>query len=220
MAPQEQNEHTCGQCGANVPRDLRYCLECYSPVAGARAARAHVELARETPSTHRPDPTIVFSPERHEAILRRARSRKRVVIASASVVVTIVTGLIALNLIKQHRLAAEKAVARDQAAFRDLSTLGDALERFRIDVGRYPTNAEGLAGLVRRPAEFPPDNLDHSGYWFGPYLEHVPEVDPWGDDYVYETNDGGRSFVLFSHGPGGETGSNSQFQIVSSSHDE
>ena len=203
-----------------MPHGLRYCVQCYSPVAGTRAARAHVELARETPSTHRPDPTIVFSPEKHEELKRRSRRRKQTVIAVASLVVIIVAGLIALNSIKQQRLAAEKAVARDAAAFRDLNMLGEALERFKIDVGRYPTNAEGLAGLVRRPAEFPADNLDHSSYWFGPYIETVPEVDPWGDDYVYQTNDGGRSFALFSHGPGGETDPDGKFSVSSRARDD
>ena len=71
MTTHEQDPSVCPQCGAKVASDRRYCVHCYSPV-GATAFRAHVELARETASTHRPDPTLVFSPERHEAMVRRA----------------------------------------------------------------------------------------------------------------------------------------------------
>jgi hypothetical protein len=46
-------------------------------------------------------------------------------------------------------------------------------------------------------------------------MESVPEVDPWGNDYVYHTGDNGRSFELFSTGPGGETGSDSRFRVAS-----
>jgi hypothetical protein len=51
--------------------------------------------------------------------------------------------------------------------------------------------------------------------WYGPYLESVPEVDPWGNDYIYQTADGGLSFELFSFGPGGETGSGSRIYVAS-----
>jgi hypothetical protein len=43
----------------------------------------------------------------------------------------------------------------------------------------------------------------------------VPEVDPWGNDYIYKASADGRSFELFSYGPGGETGSDSRFRVAS-----
>lgn len=122
---------------------------------------------------------------------------------------------ITLNLVAVHRQRVARAMAREEAARRDLRSLVDALERFKGDVARYPTNEEGLKGLSRRPAAFPPDNAEHANYWFGPYIDNIPEVDPWGNDYVYATADGGRSFELFSYGPGGETSSDSRFHVVS-----
>jgi general secretion pathway protein G len=106
-------------------------------------------------------------------------------------------------------------MAREQAAHRELNALAEALARFRSDVERYPTNEEGLRCLARKPAAFEAAGAGRSSYWFGPYLENVPEVDPWGNDYVYHTADGGRSFELYSSGPGGETGSDSQFRVAS-----
>jgi general secretion pathway protein G len=214
MATQEQDAHICQQCGAGVAPDRRYCVHCYAPV-GASASRVHVDLARETATTHRPDPTLVYSPEKHEAILRRARSRKRMVIAVTIALVVGVVGLIAVNMVNRSRREAQKMMARAQAAQRELNTLAEALDRFKADVERYPTNEEGLRCLARKPAAFVAEGTGRPTYWFGPYLENVPEVDPWGSDYVYRTADGGRSFELFSPGPGGETSSDSRFRVAS-----
>jgi len=213
MATQEQDAHICQQCGARVAPDRRYCVHCYFPV-GASASRAHVELARTTATTHRPDPTLVFSAERHEAILRRARSRKRLIVTAAIALVIVVAGSIVLNMLNSGRRETQRTMAREQAAQRELNMLAEALDRFRADVERYPTNEEGLRCLARKPAVVA-DGAGRSSSWFGPYLENVPEVDPWGNDYVYHTADGGRSFELSSAGPDGETGFDSRFRVTS-----
>jgi general secretion pathway protein G len=219
MAIQAQDAHICEQCGARVAPDRRYCVHCYFPV-GATASHPHVELARKTATTHRPDPTLVFSPEKHQAILQKARLRKRMIVTAAIAIVLIVGGLTALNIVNRGRREAQRTIAREQAAQRELNMFAEALARFRADVARYPTNEEGLRCLARKPAAFMADDAGHSSYWFGPYLENIPEVDPWGNDYVYHTVDGGRSYELFSTGPGGETGSDSRFRVVSRSNPE
>src|SRR6266513_2856203 len=93
MAIHQQDSHTCPQCGAKVAPDRRYCVHCYSPV-GRGATTAHAELTRDTATTHRHDPTLVFSPEKHEQIVRRARSRKRIAIAGIMALLIIVAGSI------------------------------------------------------------------------------------------------------------------------------
>jgi general secretion pathway protein G len=137
------------------------------------------------------------------------------IITATIVLVVVVAGSIALNIINRGRREAQRTMAREQAAHRELNALADALDRFKADVERYPTNEEGLRCLARKPAAFEAAGEGRSSYWFGPYLESVPEVDPWGNDYVYHTADGGRSFELFSTGPGGETGSDSRFRVTS-----
>ena len=216
MATQEQDAQTCQECGAKVAPDRRYCVHCYSPMSRG-AARVHVELARETATNHRPDPTLVFSPEKHEEIMRRARSRKRITITAIMALVIAVAVSIVLNTVNGNRRETQRTMAREQAAHRDLSTLAEALERFKEDVRRYPTNEEGLACLIRKPAALRQDVAENQSAWFGPYIDHVPEVDPWGNDYVYQTADGGRNFDLFSPGPGGENGSDSRFRVGSQS---
>jgi general secretion pathway protein G len=213
METQAQDGHVCQQCGAGVARDLRYCVHCYFPI-GASASRAHVELARKTETTHRPDPTLVFSPEKHAAIERRTRNRKRMIITTSLALVASIAGLIAVNAVNTSRREAQRLVAREEAARRELNALADALDRFKADVTRYPTNEEGLRCLARKPAAFMVEG-GQARFWYGPYLENVPEVDPWGNDYVYRTEDGGLSFELYSTGPGGETSSDSRFRVES-----
>jgi general secretion pathway protein G len=59
----------------------------------------------------------------------------------------------------------------------DLSSIKSALDSFRIDCDRYPTEDEGLAALVTAPS-----GLENK--WKAPYLSAVP-VDPWQIPYVY-----------------------------------
>jgi general secretion pathway protein G len=137
------------------------------------------------------------------------------IVAAAIGLVVVIAGSISLNLINKNRREAQKLMVRDQAAHRELSAIAEALDRFKADVSRYPTNEEGIRCLSRKPVSFEAVGAEQASPWFGPYLENVPEVDPWGNDYVYHTSDGGRSFELFSTGPGGESSSDSRFRVTS-----
>ena len=61
-----------------------------------------------------------------------------------------------------------------------------ALDLFKLDVGRYPSNEEGLDALVRRPGSV--------AQWSGPYLKGELPNDPWGTAYKY-TNPGPKGGV-------------------------
>lgn len=77
-------------------------------------------------------------------------------------------------------------------------TLKLALERYRIDVGSYPSTAEGLAVLTTPPA-------NAAGNWKGPYAESPggkPFTDPFGQPYQYRCpgNHNKTGYDLFSVG--------------------
>lgn len=58
-------------------------------------------------------------------------------------------------------------------------SLEAALQTMELDIGRYPTQAEGLTLLVKG------DRSAVAG-WNGPYLSGGLPNDPWGHGYVYE----------------------------------
>jgi len=70
--------------------------------------------------------------------------------------------------------------ARRTKVLADLSLIEQALGRYQLDAGRYPTTAQGLTALVRPPITTPSPRA----WTAGGYLDHVP-IDPWGHPYVY-----------------------------------
>jgi general secretion pathway protein G len=80
--------------------------------------------------------------------------------------------------------------------------LETALQTMELDIGRYPTQGEGLDMLVKA------DPKTITG-WQGPYLSGGLPKDPWGHAYVYEAppnaTDPPKVHSLGSDGkPGGE----------------
>jgi general secretion pathway protein G len=81
--------------------------------------------------------------------------------------------------------------------------LKNAVEAFRRDMGRLPTEEEGLSVLVDMPE-------DGEGKWQGYLDRRTVPTDPWGTPYQYErlTDDPQFDFTVISYGadtePGGE----------------
>jgi general secretion pathway protein G len=83
--------------------------------------------------------------------------------------------------------------AKSETARVQISHISSALELYYIDMGRYPTQQEGLAALVRPPAG--------AKRWSGPYLKKADGLtDPWGQPYAYVFPGRYGAFDLFSLG--------------------
>lgn len=78
--------------------------------------------------------------------------------------------------------------------------LEQALEMYKLDVGRFPSTSEGLVALVDKPAGI-------TG-WNGPYLKSDVPLDPWNREYHYKYPGERGELDIFSYGqngtPGGE----------------
>ncbi len=86
--------------------------------------------------------------------------------------------LMVIGTISMQTFRKEPDKARVQAARTSFSQLETALERYKLDMGRYPAEEEGLAALVSPPE-------DDDGSWGGPYMRKTKDIrDPWGNDYV------------------------------------
>lgn len=89
--------------------------------------------------------------------------------------------------------------AKSKTASVQIRDLEQALEMYKLDVGRFPSSDMGLEALVRAP----------SGVrgWNGPYLKgsKVPE-DPWGNPYEYRMPGQHGAYDLLSYGANGAPG--------------
>jgi general secretion pathway protein G len=89
--------------------------------------------------------------------------------------------------------------SRSKTAKIQIESLVTSLELFHVDVGRYPSTAEGLDSLVKSQAKI--------AGWNGPYITKgtVPP-DPWGVAYHYESPGKTAPFDLYTLGRDGKEG--------------
>lgn len=89
--------------------------------------------------------------------------------------------------------------AKEDAARIQMQTIASGLDLFLLDVGRYPTQQEGLQALVESPPT--------ADRWAGPYVrEPTILTDPWHRPYVYRKpgQQKGVAYDLFTRGPDGD----------------
>ncbi len=73
------------------------------------------------------------------------------------------------------------------------------VEAFSSDVGRYPTQTEGLSALIEEPSG--------TEGWSGPYLKNRKMMsDPWGRPILYSLDQNRRTFEVKSLGADGKPG--------------
>ena len=85
-----------------------------------------------------------------------------------------------------------------KAARAQIDALEKALDQYRIDTGRYPSQETGLSALFTRPA--------NENKWEGPYLKKGVPRDPWGNAYVYKIPGEHGDYDLLSYGNDGHPG--------------
>ena len=120
------------------------------------------------------------------------------------VILGVIAGIFAPRFIGQ----AEKA--KRTAAKLEIDQIGQSLDLYKLEIGKYPTSQEGLAALVTAP----------SGVtnWNGPYLKKtgVPK-DPWGNEYKYVSpGDQNRPYDIVSMGADGKDGGDGDGKDITS----
>jgi general secretion pathway protein G len=110
-------------------------------------------------------------------------------------VVCVILGILAATIIPEFFGTSKDA--KISAAKSDISELDSAVERFYINMDRYPTGEEGLGVLIQPP-------VDGGTKWRGPYVKKL-RVDPWGNAFQYlcPGTHNPSSYDIWSNGPGG-----------------
>jgi len=111
----------------------------------------------------------------------------------------IIIGLLATLVVT--KVASKIDQARETTTKANLKALAAAVNQFRMDTARFPTEDEGLLALIDQPS-------DVVTWEPGGYLEttEIPR-DGWGNEFIFELYpESGKQFVIRSSGPDGEQG--------------
>jgi general secretion pathway protein G len=119
-----------------------------------------------------------------------------------TMVVVIIIGILAATIVP--RFIGTTHDARISAAKGHVAELENALERFNVNMDRYPTTEEGLKVLLEAPP-------GEESKWRGPYIKQLRN-DPWGNSYQYRYPGihHTTSFDLWSRGADGQDGGEGQ----------
>jgi len=111
-------------------------------------------------------------------------------------VVMIIMGLLA-SLVGP-KVFNKLGMAKEKTARSQISLFMSALDSYRLDVGKYPTQQEGLAALRT--------NVGNEKNWQGPYLPKDIPADPWGNEYQYKIPGTHGDYDIISLGADGQAG--------------
>jgi len=143
--------------------------------------------------------------EHHRARRSRARGMTLIEILVVLVLIGVVLGIVGGNFLGKG----EKAKA--DAAKIEIGQIGQTLDLYKLEIGRYPTTQEGLQALVSAP----PGVTN----WNGPYWKRqaVPK-DPWGNEYRYNSpGQNNAPYDIMSYGADGKEGGEGANRDITSS---
>jgi general secretion pathway protein G len=83
--------------------------------------------------------------------------------------------------------------AKTDAAKAQVQNIASILDLYRLEIGSYPDEKDGLDALLERPGDVP--------QWNGPYVKRRDAlIDPWGQMYVYRFPGEHGDYDLYSLG--------------------
>ena len=134
---------------------------------------------------------------------RAARGMTLIEILVVLVLIGIVMGIVGGNFLGKG----EKAKA--DAAKIEINQIGQTLDLYKLEIGRYPTTQEGLQALLTAPSGV--------SNWNGPYWKNgtLPK-DPWGNEYKYASPGQHGAYDIISLGSDGKEGGDGPAKDITS----
>ncbi|MBF0310861.1 MAG: type II secretion system major pseudopilin GspG [Magnetococcales bacterium] len=123
-------------------------------------------------------------------------------------VVLVILGL--LISIAAPSLFEQMSKAKRDTAALQIENLGSSLDLYRLNIGGYPSQDEGLKAMVKAPAEA-------GSRWQGPYVKKEQSLtDPWGNLYIYTYpgKHNKKGYDLYSAGADGQEGGEGDNQDI------
>ncbi|UJS16429.1 MAG: type II secretion system major pseudopilin GspG [Candidatus Jettenia sp.] len=122
-------------------------------------------------------------------------------------IVMIIIGLLAALI--GPKMIGRVGESRQTVAKQQIEGFSSALEMYKLDTTKYPTQEQGLDALVTQPQGVV--------NWKGPYLKKkfVPK-DPWGNNYAYLYPGEHGDYDIVSHGADGNPGGEGEDKDVAS----
>ena len=124
-------------------------------------------------------------------------------------IITILAGIVGVSVLRKP------GEARVAAAKMQIRQIQAAVQLYKTEQGRVPTQQQGLEALVEKPTTDPiPESYPDEGYLD---TRNVPK-DPWNKEYIYlAPGQHGESFEIISYGSDGEPGGEKDAADISSS---
>ena len=128
-----------------------------------------------------------------QGLRRGTRGMTLIEILVVIVLIGLVMGVLASNFIGKGEEAKRKL------AKIEIDQIGQTLDLYKLETGRYPNTQEGLQALIAAPAGV--------NNWNGPYWKKgtVPK-DPWTNEYKYTSPGAHGAYDIISYGPDGKEG--------------
>jgi len=124
-------------------------------------------------------------------------------------IISILAGIVGLSVLRHP------GEAKVTAAKLQIKTFKSALQLYRMEQNRYPTQEQGLKALCVKPVSAPvPEKYPSEGY-----LESnkLPK-DPWNHDYIYlAPGKNQEPYEIITYGSDGEPGGTGDAADISSS---
>ena len=132
--------------------------------------------------------------------MKTQKQRRRVTPFTLIEVVVVIVILVTLASVATPMYMRYIKKSKIATAKTQIKLLDDALQQYKLDVGTYPSDLQGLM-----------ENIDQSEKWDGPYIKPRVPLDPWGGEYQYIFPGEHGEFDIYSFGADGQEGGEGEY---------